>query len=303
MRSRQSVPFLLLFFILLSFFSGCTNLEMDSLWLDRVITIDGSDAEWENAKAYVEKANVSIGAFNDGNFLYLCLLSMDRRIEGQIMRRGLTVWLDPKGGRNKSFGIHFPLGFHGMVANPYGSERKSSIQDEDTQPDGTDREVSESAEDPIGPMFRDIRNILGTLTDMEILGPGKKDKLRMPVNGAQGIEVKMGFADGRLVYELKVPLVKKEEFSYAVGIGAIKTVSVGFETPESGAGKGHERTRGASGGEMRPEGGMGSGRGMGGRGMRHGNGGGLSTPESLRFRVKLHLASRDSTTHQRMGGN
>lgn len=283
-------------------FIGCIRLEMNSKWLDRNITIDGSDAEWENAKAYVEKANASIGAFNDGEFLYLCLISMDRRIEGQILGRGLTVWLDPKGGRDKSFGIHFPLGFHGMGANPYGSAWKSPTPDEGTQPGGTDREFSESVEDTTGRMFRDSRNIMETQTDMEILGPGKKDLLRMPVKGAQGVEVKMGLADGRLVYELKVPLVRKEGFPYAVGIGAEKTVSVGFETPESGAGMGRERKGGSYGGGMRPEGGMGFGRGMGGR-MRHGGGGGFSAPEPLRFWVKLHLASPDSTGHQQLGKN
>jgi hypothetical protein len=297
MRTRQFRPFFLLFFILLSLFSRCTNLEMDSLWLNRVITIDGSDVEWENAKAYVEKANVSIGAFNDGEFLYLCLLSMDRRIEGQIMRRGLTVWFDPKGGKDKSFGIHFPLGFHGRGMKSDVTDWKDLPPGEGTESGTTDREDSKSGLDPFVLMFQESQS------EMEILDPGKKDRLRMAVNGAQGVDVKTGLANGRLVYELKVPLVKKEGFPYAVGIGAKKTVSVGFETPESSARVGPERMRGPYGGGMRPEaeGGMGfGGGGMGGHGMRRGGGKGFSATEPLQFWVKVHLASQDSTAHQRL---
>ena len=262
----------------------CVRYEVDSRWPDRVITIDGSDADWENAKVYVEKANISIGVLNDSEFLYVCMASMDRRIAAQIMRRGLTVWLDPKGGQNKTFGIHFPLG----------------VQGRDGGPGNMDLEGFKTEFDPSAMM------VLETMTDLEILGPGKKDAVRMPTQDAMGIQVKASIDSGRIVYELKVPLGRSDKTPYAIGTGSGKNITIGLETPDFNGGKGPGRAAWRSGsadGEMPQAGGPqegepglggGRGHGMGGPGLEPGGGRGFSTPEPLRFWVLVHLASQDA---------
>jgi len=254
----------------------CVRYEVDSRWPDRVITIDGSDADWENAKVYVEKANISIGVLNDSKFLYVCMASMDRRIATQIMRRGLTVWLDPKGGQNKTFGIHFPLGFQGRDGG-HGS---------------MDLEGFKTEFDPAAMMVPE------GMTDLGILGPGKKDAVRMPT------QVKAGMDSGRIVYELKVPLGRTDKTPHAIGTGPGKNVTVGLETPDFNGGKGPGRAAWRSGsadGEMPQAGGPGEGEpglgggrgpGMGGPGMEPDGGRGFSVPEPLRFWVLVHLASQ-----------
>jgi hypothetical protein len=263
----------------------CVRYEVDSRWPDRVITIDGSDADWENARVYVEKANISFGVLNDSEFLYVSMASTDRRIAAQIMRRGLTVWLDPKGGQNKTFGIHFPLGSQGR----------------DEGPGGVAGEGFKTEFDPSAMMAPE------GMTDLEILGPDKKDAVRMPIQEAVGIQVKASLDSGRIVYELKVPLGRSDKTPHAIGTGSGKNVTVGLETPAFNGGKGRGRAAWRSGsadGEMPQAGGtqegepgLGGGRGpgMGGPGMEPGGGRGFSVPEPLRFWVLVHLASQDAS--------
>ena len=59
---------------------------------------------------FVEKENVSVGFFNDQDYLYVSLISSARYPQRQFMARGFTIWFDPDGGKNKELGIKFPLG-------------------------------------------------------------------------------------------------------------------------------------------------------------------------------------------------
>ena len=94
---------------------GCGGQELASTWRDREVTIDGVDAEWENAVTWVEDKNVAIGLLNDGEYLYICLASIDFQRVRQMVGSGLTVWFDPQGGKEKTFGINFPLGMQSSV--------------------------------------------------------------------------------------------------------------------------------------------------------------------------------------------
>jgi hypothetical protein len=288
-RIRPFRPVLMAALIVPFVFFRCIPYEYDSRWPDRVITIDGSDTDWENAKVYVEKAGISFGALNDSEFLYIHMASMNRNVARQIMGRGLIVWLDPKGGQEKSFGIHFPLGVRGNGG-----------------PGGLDGESPIAESDPSGMMTRE------PLTDLEILGPGKKDVARMPIQEALGIQVKASIDSGRIVYELKVPLRRTEKTPFAVGTGSDKNVTIGLETQDFRGGK--DRGRGAwrggapAGAETPQEGespegdpgtaggrGFGRGGGMGGRGMGPGGPGGFSRPEPMHFWVLVHLAAQDAS--------
>jgi hypothetical protein len=250
-------------FIGLVSFCGCKNPEVTSLWLDRAIVIDGSDAEWENSKLYIEEANLSLGLFNDADNLYLCLVTAERRTQRRIMGQGFTVWFDAKGGKDKSFGIHFPLGRMERMPNerPPSEDSEALPESESIEPDTPDKQRGNPGIGPDESLFDRVQ------TEMEILGPGKEDRLKLPLDGKEGIEVKTGFANERLVYELKVPLVRSEKTPYAVGVGSVNSVSIGFETSEFN--KSRMRMPGRQGGHGAPPGG-----GMDEGGMDGGSGGG-----------------------------
>jgi hypothetical protein len=281
MRFTLFLPSLMLLF----FLPGCKVYRMNSLPKDREIMIDGSDSEWESAKASFEKEKVSIGFYNDMKFLYLCLVPLDRSTLAAILDEGLTVWFDPKGGNEKTFGIGFPTGMR---------ERGIVLQAPGQGADGAEMERFQKSFD----FFQD---------EMELLIPGKSVVKWESLRGVPGVEVKAGFLNGRFAYELKVPLTADNgRFAYAVEADTGHVISVGFETPESEGDM-----------DIRPGPGTGSpaagGGGEGGRGSRGGRGGSRSGgvsqevaaeqpspgfgyhagPEPVKIWIQLHLAKTD----------
>ena len=106
-------PHLLILSLALSMMIGCSTLQLESTWKDRDITLDGKGGEWLGAKYYFEDSAISVGLINDEQYLYVSMMTENPMIRAQIMRQGLIVWLDPEGGKNKTFGIKFPLGRQG----------------------------------------------------------------------------------------------------------------------------------------------------------------------------------------------
>ena len=142
------------------------------------------------------------------------------------------------------------------------------------------------------PSFREMSEDMGS--EMEILGPGKDERVRMVLAQAKGIEVKTAYSEGRLVYELKAPLARNAELPYAIGSRPGGTIGIGFETPEPD----RERIREMMG--QRP-GGMGrfppSGGGMGGRGGMPGRPRG-AMPKPFELWAKVTLASEGSSVQE-----
>jgi len=238
--------------------SGCRDLQLESAWRDREITVDGEAGDWQKITRYVEKTNVAIGLLNDEHTLYVCLTTMDRITATQIARSGFTVWLDPKGGKKKTFGIRFPLGM---------------------QASGNPTKLRESMRDP--KKFRELFENLGS--EMEILGPGEDQRVRTLLSAIEGIEVSTGYSDGKLVYELKVPLARSAEQCYGIGTDPGKQIGLGFETPELD----REAMRQAMGQRSGGMGGRGGGRG----GMRSGG----QMPEPFELWAKVALAAESSS--------
>lgn len=277
MKSRRSFRLFPSCIVALSILSlaGCGKLELNSAWRDREIAVDGVMTDWQNGMTYVEKANVAVGLFNDAEYMYLCLTPADRRIAAQMVGLGFTVWFDPEGGKNKTFGIHFPLGMQGR-GNPLMSRER--VQDPEQQ--------------------RNMLEMMGN--ELEILGPGEGQRARMPIASAKGIEVKLGESEGRLVYELKVPLVRDTEHLYAIGTDTGQKIGIGFETSELDREQMRETMgrRGGGiggmppGGGRMPPGGGGRGRMGGGGGMRPGGG----MPGPLELWAKVTLSSEGSWT-------
>jgi hypothetical protein len=269
--------------------------RMDSDWRTGGVRIDGSDDEWQNGLAFVESVGVSLGAFNDADNLYLCLVTTDVSIERRIRMGGLTVWLDAAGKGRKTFGIRFPAGRPDGPGGPPGMEGR---------PEGRGQGRTETAEDRAARREEMEKAFDAMQSSVEILGPGEKDRREIPLRAAGGLEARVGMENGRFVYELKVPRVRSQENPVAVAAEKSAVVSARFETRKSdpsGDGR-HGEGGGPGGGGPPPEGmgGMDRGGFEGGPGgpPSGGMGGGpdggrrfdRGSEKTLQIRVDLKLA-------------
>ncbi len=256
--------------LIMSFvFVSCEKYEFKSRWKDRDIEVDGRSMDWLDTLTYVEEFKVSVGITNDLDYLYICAVVENPLVRMQVMRQGLTVWFDPKGGRKKVFGLRFPLGSQGRREPP-----------------------AEFAEEP------DIEKLQRTFplsfNELEILGPNQKEKQRMRKAEAKGIDVAMSFSSGKLVYELKIPLMNRSDRPYAINVRPGSSFGIGIETsPRRDMGQSPRRK---TGGMRRPAGG--GNPGMGGRGgMGQMPGGGRpGMPKNLKLWLSVSLSQEKSSS-------
>lgn len=274
-KSRHAIS--LLFILPLGVFVfGCKSTELNCIWKDREIVIDGNHTDWKNTLTYIQKKDVSIGLMNDEKYLYICLVPTNLQVQDQMTRLGFTLWLDPKGGKNKTLGIHYPLGMTGSGMSPrdlgFGQRQGMGVTD----------------------TSRMRIQIEQSLSELEILGPEGGDVRRMGIDQIEGIDVEVGNFTGTFVYELKVPLMHDEEHPYAVGIENISSIGIGFETTEIDMQRMREGMlgrRGGMGGGGRDGGRMGGGRmGGGKRGGGMQRGGQPEMPKPLKVWIKAHLS-------------
>ena len=276
--------------------SGCGKPELVSQWRGgRTVVIDGKDGEWQNARHLIEKENLVYGIFNDADYLYLFFNLSDRARQMQIARSGLTVWLDGHGGKGKTFGVRYPLA---MTAEDLPEGRRGSPGGDGSGRGGRRSPGGEAAIDPS--RLARLMERLVTRNDFEILGPLKDQRTRSSGLNTAGIEVAASWSDGRLMYELKVPLVRGGEYEYAVGARAGKPLGFGLEAPLPDiVGPGRRDGFGGMGGGMGGiGGGMGGGmgsRGSRGSGSRGGRLGGSSWREPLELWARLRLAASEET--------
>lgn len=261
--------------ILVIFSIACGEQKLNSNWLNREIVIDARSDDWLDTLYYFESKMLSIGFFNDESDLYVCLLAEHPMLQAQVVSQGFTLWFDPGGGKEKSFGIKFPIGMQNM------HEQMDFMR---TQESGPDREKMRQAFEK-------------SLADLEILRAGAV-KQRIPVDEAKGIEIKVRNETGLFVYELKVPLKSDEEHPYAIGAKAGTEIGIGLEVPKIDRDEMRktmqERTGGGGmppGGGGMPPGGMGE---MGGGMGRRGGGRRPQLPNGLDIWASLKLASAQS---------
>jgi hypothetical protein len=202
------------FFVLLAFavavlvhpVAGGSDLQLSSGWRGEPIRIDGNNEEWSGRMVPVEKQKFSVGLQNDGEALYLCLITRDRVLGTQVARQGLMVWLDPGPERPKKhvFGVHFPIDPRLAAERDPGGRwpRDGAIASERDQ------------------------------TAVGILGPDKRGPTRVPIPLAGGILAAMAFRGEVLIYELKVPLKGATETPYAVAVRPGDIVRLELQTPE-----------------------------------------------------------------------
>ena len=245
--------------------TGCSSFKTyvaKSLWPERQIVIDGKSDDWSGALSFIEKEQLSLGFFNDQDSLYVCLVAEGNFTRAQILRGGLTVWFDPEGGKEKKFGIRYPLG---------AFAREMQMPPEMRNPEETNEGSPREA-----------------MNELEIIRSKKAEPERMELAKAKdnGLEVTAAPSSGLVVYELKIPLLAKEGQPLAVGAKPGATIGIGFETSKPDLSR---MQRGGPGGM--PGGGMGRPGMGGGYGRRGGFGMRSNMPEPLKIWTTVQLAS------------
>lgn len=197
--------------------TACHTPEIQSVWRDRTIIIDGNGDEWNNALAcYVDESRVLLGVANDFCNLYIRLSTSDANLQRQLLHGDIAVWFDATGGEKKVFGLRFPMGRQ-MMPPPQPGEREPRVGIE--QMDGMREEAQEQVEI--------LRPGSGTTTQIISLAEAYN----------MDIELRMVMSKGLLVYEMKVPLVGKGAgYPFVVAPQGTKNIGVGFAAGETAEG-------------------------------------------------------------------
>jgi len=255
---------------LLTLLAGCGTLELTSHWRAHDVTIDGKNTEWHDSLTTLDDKQTSVGLLNDEQFLYVGLITANPNLQRQIIRQGITFWFDREGGKGKTFGIRYPVGF-GSAGQP----REERPEEGGKEPDGWAAGVPL----PSG--------------ELELYGPGDEEHHRMAIAATAGIEVQAHFENSVLVYELKVPLADDGHHPFAIGTKPGAAIGVGVETSGfPSVERPHEGMRENPGG--RPG-------GAGGRGGRSrgaetgGRSAPRSQPEPLKTWAKVQLSTRGAS--------
>ncbi len=269
----RSLIFFNFFTSALLFFSGCSSTTLvRSAWDNHEIAVDGKENDWHDSTFYFPDEQFSVGIRNDSSDVYLIFKTTSRQQSFQFFGLGFTVWFDPAGGDDKTFGIHFPLGRAG----------RGEFQPPQEGQEGNTEEREK--------MMREMES------QLEIIDKRKSGPIQLTSVEAKGIELYIKNYQDYLIYEMKVPLHTSEETPYAIN-ATKKTIGVGFET-------GKFQPRSESGGRF--PGGEGGGRGGfgGGRGGFKRDGGGRDgqqtgeRPKPIDFWLKVKLAQPLSSSMQ-----
>jgi hypothetical protein len=248
--------------------TGCGSFkafQIESRPPEHQVIVDGKADDWAGHLFVVEGQKISLGFLNDPDYLYVCLRTDDGAMRRQLLRSGLTVWIDPRAGRKKTLGIKYPIGLKSSEQRMWKGEEP------------------EEAEAP--------GELGGNLTDMEIFRQGNIEPETLDIADAGGIELKAATAGRSFVYELKVPLAQSSQETIGVGASPGGTVGIGFETGKFDLNNLPRRPGGMIGGTggMPPVGGYGGRGGMMRPGRMRPNE--PEIPENLKIWATVKLSS------------
>jgi hypothetical protein len=227
--------------------AGCGGMRLNSNWLDRHISIDGSADDWEGLLLPVDDGAAYVGIMNDSDAIYICVMTTRADLQKRLSRLGLFVSFQPEDHGKAPSGICYPVRAIGRDRMP----RAIQTNEEAT----TDRPPGDR---PFAPEMRVA----------EITGKSSQERTRISTDSLPGVEVKIGGQEQWFVYELRVPLAVSGRYPFTVDAkaGQRMTVRLQAEKPDMSRMRDHERGSGGPGsggwgGGRRSGDGMGIGRG------------------------------------------
>jgi hypothetical protein len=202
----------LLILIILIFFFSCHAQKIQSSWVDNHIIVDGVIEDWKDIPRTFEKdLKMMLGIANNDDNLYIMYCFNDPNLARMIAMRGITIWFNDEGNKDKIFGISFKREFD----RPSESLKKRS-EDEFDQPPNFNRDMINDLN-----MSRFMIQIKDSLMDV-------------PIENESGIEAGFEIFEGIYGFEFKVPLSKIKESQTILKIPDDKQLSIGIEIPEHG---------------------------------------------------------------------
>lgn len=240
------------------FFFGCSGAsKVESSLNNSTIKIDGSQSDWTGSLQTVKDDNVAYGFKNDGQNLYLCLVTSDAQKALRILTMGLTVWLDP-GSSKDEIGVKFPLRPERGEMGDFRMQRPDS---------GSFRDRAKR-----------IENLISRQQELTVTNKDDLPLYTSELATAKDFQAAVSYNNDQFVYELKVPLEGNSNAQTVLKAKPGDDVKVKIETGKmdmqqrgggmrmgSGGGEGGERPRGGGGNW-----GGGGGRRGGGQGERGG---------------------------------
>ncbi|MDA0337988.1 MAG: hypothetical protein O2782_22695 [bacterium] len=166
------------------------------------ILVDGRDVDWGDRRYVLEKLNVTIAVANDADNLYVCIATSDRDVQMQLVRRGIELWLDPRGGMKDYFGVRIPGANHEDLRAMAGGSGGG----------GRPRGAGGHRDDimllnPLSPeRLAELLIDMARARQIHILDAPGEQGLQISPSADDPIQARIGFDQGRLVYEARVPL-------------------------------------------------------------------------------------------------
>ncbi|WP_319405739.1 hypothetical protein [uncultured Desulfosarcina sp.] len=271
--------------MLFLFQAGCAVHKLTAHWCNYNIAANGCDNEWQEIPQYYDEGRqIAVRMANHAEALFLCISISDNALKKQNGLGRLTIWLDPQGGKAKTFGIHLSSG------DPKGPTLGSRSETGVMRP--TDDRGSSMGNQPKLPSVVPLKKL--EITYKDTTGPLK---MTMDEVHLTGIEIGVGQSkEGRLIYEFDIgfqaaPCLSGLEPGMDIGVG------IQINTPEK-----ESRKRAPTNGQMGrggPGGGMsgpGPGGSAGGRVFSHASEGLHLGEENDPFEVwlQVQLANRAS---------
>lgn len=205
--------------------ASCTRTVISSDWDAGKIKVDGSQQDWQGNLRFVKSGEIGLGIANNADTLYYCAVTANQQIMREIVARGLTIWLDPNGGKAKTFGIRYPIGLNPSTERRTGTYRSFRRQ----------RGIPDLGEILKQEVFEfELFEPDSTNTQAKTRN-GLPVPLRLPTHkNRQGIELQMKLTGDMLIYEASIPLDDLPPATKRAAI-AKKLIGIGVETTRMGA--------------------------------------------------------------------
>lgn len=194
----------------LLFITACGPEKYVSNWNEDIIVVDGRINDWGDKLTFLEDYNVAVGVYNDSEYLYVCLTTSDRVLMQQILKPGITLWLDPEKSDVKERGIMFPI-------KPDNFENKSMA---DMRIDSYNLDYLQGLITETRETQKEIKIINGTDYPISIF----------PYIGNSGIDIRLGLSLDQLVYEAGIPIADNKSGEFRIEAYPGDQLLVGFQS-------------------------------------------------------------------------
>jgi hypothetical protein len=197
--------------------SGCKDEEAQSSWVRMPVAIDGNLDDWKDVHfAVFQDDHLAFGAQNDSTFLYLAGRTSDADLARVMGQRGVTLWVDAKGGDSKDIEIRFPVGRSADFRLSRGGFWESLTEEQQSE---ASKEMDEMRK---GVLVIDNRSVTS-----HIYSPGS----------AEGFAADVGESSGIATFEIRIPLDLQEYMADIGSLGPKDKVGVGIQLDEFGRGR------------------------------------------------------------------